>query len=154
MIKQQNSEKLLEKFANKSLLKDKKFTFRAYTLEHKDHPYSEKDGVSYLLADRKVSVLFAAEVAIELSPRGGWSLYQHFFQLDLASIKIELNKIETINQNSILCTSEGIANVLTERYFEIADFLIDYNGEKDNYAEIAALIYKYRGTAGGINFGV
>ena len=154
MKRQENAEKLLEKFADITLLNGKRFTFSAYALEHKDHHYSGKEGISYLLEERKVSSYFVAEVAIELSPRGGWSLYQHFFQLDLASIKHELNKIATIDQNSILYQSEGIANFLAERYFEIVDSLIDYNGEKDNYAEIAAMIFKYRASVAGVRFSV
>lgn len=157
MKEQENAQKLLEKFTNRNLPDGKDFSFRVYALEKKGNNYLGKIGkndISYYLPEPEGSLYFVAEVAINLDPRGGWSLYQHFFQLDLASIKIELEKIKKMDSADIRFQPEGIANVLREHYAEATKWLVDYNGIKDNYSEIAALLCNQPGTAAAKRFGV
>jgi hypothetical protein len=136
------AEKLMEKFADVSLLIGKEFKFNVYVIE-----------VDNLNRNVFKTPYFTAQVNCELMPRGGYAIYQHVFQLDLASIKIELEKIDTDWAKNIT-TPQRIANVLNERYHEFTEYLIDYNGIKDNYAEIANLLYKYRGTSVATEFGI
>ena len=150
----QTAEKLLQKFANPLHLDGKDFTFKAYALTREDKNFKGNDSKNYFPPEFQGNLYFVAEVAINLNPRGGWSMYKHFFQLDLASIKIELDKIEKIDANSILFTPIGIANVIKEHYYLMADLLVDYNNERDDNPQIAALLLKFRGTAPGIIFGV
>lgn len=154
MKEQENAQKLLEKFANRNLLDGKDFSFRVYALEKKGNEYSGSDGITYYHSELKGSLYFVAEVAINIGPRGGWSFHQHFFQLDLASIKIELEKIAEMNSNSTLFTPDGIASVLNNYYAEVTSWLVDYNGFGDNYKEIAALLYKNRALAFISRFGI
>jgi hypothetical protein len=155
MYKQkENAEKLLEKFAKISLLDGRDYAFSAYALKCKDTLYSGPKGISYQPPFLSGKIYFVAEVAIKLSPRGGLSLYQHFFQLDLAQIKAELEKIAVIDSDSILLTTNGIVNLISGFYYEIADFLLDYNGDGDNYPEIAKMLYKYRGFVAGKRYGL
>lgn len=142
MKEQENAQKLLEKFTNRNLQDGNDFSFRVYALERKDNLYKDKDGVTYSYPHLTGNIYFVAEVAINLGPRGGWSLHQHFFQLDLASIKIELEKIAEMNPISNLLRPDGIARVLNDHYAEVSSWLLDYNGFGDNYKEIAALLYK------------
>jgi hypothetical protein len=135
-----NAEKLMSKIADASLLIGKEFKFNVYVIE-----------VDNLNRNVFKTPYFMAQVNCELMPRGGSAIYQHAFQLDLASVKIELEKIDTDLAKNI--TPHRIANVLNECYHEITEHLIGYNGIKDNYEEIANLLYKYKGTSVSPDFG-
>jgi hypothetical protein len=149
-----NAEKLLEKFANKDILDGKNFTFRAYSVERNGNYYLTQGRITHLPAHMSGTLYFVAEVTIELSNRGGSVSYQHYFQLDLASIKIELDKIAKLDPIHVLYHVKGIVNVLNEHYYEIANWLKDYNGTQDNYPEIAKLLYKHKDRAVAPNYGL
>ena len=100
------------------------------------------------------NICFVAEAAVELSPRGGGGIVQHIFQLDLDQLKIEAKKILSEEEVKNLIIPDAIAAILEEKYCDFTEFLVDYNGEKDNYCEIARLIKQYRGTAGAKIFHV
>jgi hypothetical protein len=147
------AEKLMEKFADVSFLNGKEYQFEAYALEKKEKSYYAFNEISYPTPFNTGDNYFIAEVRVRIQPRGGFMYFKHAFQLDLASIKIELEKIDTDWAKNIT-TPQRIANVLNERYHEFTEYLIDYNGIKDNYAEIANLLYKYRGTSVAIDYGI
>lgn len=147
------AEKLMEKFADVSFLNGKENKFIVYALENNDnYRFAFKD-ISYPTPFKKGQNYFVAEVIVEIQPGGGFMYFKHAFQLDLAQIKIELEKIDS-EWAKTLILPERIANVLTERYYEISEYLIDYNGVKDNYREIANLLYKYRGTSVAPYYGI
>jgi hypothetical protein len=147
------AEKLMEKFADVSFLNGKEYKFIVYALEKNDnYRFAFKD-ISYPTPFEKGQNYFVAEVIVEIQPRGGFMYFKHAFQLDLAQIKIELEKIDT-EWDKTLILPERIANVLTVGYYEISEYLIDYNGVKDNYKEIANLLYKNKGASVGQIFGV
>ena len=147
------AEKLMEKFADVSFLNGKEYEFEAYALEKKEKSHYAFNEISYPTPFNTGDNYFIAEVRVRIQPRGGFMYFKHAFQLDLAQIKIELEKIDS-EWAKTLILPERIANVLTERYYEISEYLIDYNGVKDNYREIANLLYKYRGTSVAPYYGI
>ena len=93
---------------------------------------------------------FIAEVSISIGPRQGYAIYSHAFQLDMASLRIEMkaifeeeNKSQDLLEN--ICAKTNIARILTNVYDQVADHLKDYNHSKDDSQKIAAILYKYRG---------
>jgi hypothetical protein len=150
---EKNVVKLISQFADVGLIEGKECEFNVYALDFKDGSYRSCNGISHLSPfdkDRsdpnfKPYPYFIAKVKVRTHPMGGFMFYQHVFSIDLASLKIDLesiNKSESQNLLHIDC----IASIFANRYYEIADFLFDYSGIKDNYKEIANIIYKNRGT--------
>lgn len=132
-MKNQNAEVLMNKFANVALLQQKDFEF----------------GCSF----SKENNFFSAVVRWQLAPRGGWINYVHQFKLDFASLLIELQKIDSEKAAS-LCNTEGLSYLFTEQYALISSCLRDYNGQKDDYAALARIIFDRRGTVHASKFGI
>lgn len=154
--KLENAKKLMERFADAKILETKEFDFRVYALKKdKDGVFSNlKLGISYPSPFSGDSY-FVAEVAVKLSPRGGNALFKHAFQLDHASLKIELEKIDYEKAQEI-SSPERISSIFNELYHEIAEHLVDYNdnGVRDNYVEIADALMKKRSISHGKKFGI
>jgi hypothetical protein len=132
----------MSKFADASLLDGKEFTFSLYAIEE-----------DVLKGNVFTASYFTAQVNLDLNPRGGFAIYQHSFRLDLASLKIELEKIDLIKAASLL-HPHRIADALIYCYHEAADFLVDYNGIKDDYEGLATLLYKYNGSSAARDFNI
>jgi hypothetical protein len=150
-----NSEILIKKFGSTDLLKKPQILFRVYSLKRNTSVFEgENTKYEMPLFKGKFNICFVAEAAVELSPRGGGGIVQHIFQLDLDQLKIEAKKILSEEEVKNLIIPDAIAAILEEKYCDFTEFLVDYNGEKDNYCEIARLIKQYRGTAGAKRFHV
>ena len=146
---EKNVVKLISQFADVSLIEGKECEFNVYALDFKDGLYRSSKGISHPSPFDKYKSkpypYFMAEVKVGIHPMGGFMFYKHVFTIDLASLKIEIESIDkSMSEN--LIHIDCITSVFVEKYYEIADFLFDYSGIKDNYREIANIIYKNRGT--------
>jgi hypothetical protein len=152
--KQMNAIKLMGRFSDVKILESKQYEFSVYTLEKdNNHGFSSPSmRIAYPSPFNTGNEYFVAEVMVKMSPRGGFALYKHAFQLDMASVKIELEKINIEYSKNITSSPRGIASILDTFYYEFSEYLVDYNGVKDNYAEIAKLLVKCHGTAKGDKF--
>jgi len=148
----QQATKLMSKFADVNLLKEREFTFQVYVLKKIDYLYRSED-ISYPSPFGKVEHYFNAEVRLKINLRGGYVYYKHAFQLDIASLKYELELIDP-EKAELLIIPDRIANILTERYHEVAEYLSDYNDDKDLYREIALLFHKYYGLSIGTIYNI
>lgn len=147
----QQVKKLMSKFADVNFLTGKEHSFQVYALEYNDGNYCGPVGITY--PSPFGEPYFIAEVSVRIDPKGGKMLYKHAFKLDLASLKYELEKINTKSAKTLILP-ERIANVLQERYHEVADYLIDYNGKMDYYREIAEILSKSIGPSVAPDFGI
>jgi hypothetical protein len=154
--KQKSMRKLLERFGDVKILESGVAEFKVYALERdKNHGFSSPSlRVSHPSPFNTGDEYFIAEVKFQMSPRGGFIFYKHAFQLDMASVKDELKMISKEKARDITSSPQGIASILDEFYYEVAEFLVDYNGEKDNYPGIAKILYEKSRTASGKKFGV
>lgn len=154
--KLKNAMKLMKRFADAKILESKEYEFKVYALEKdNNHGFSSPTmRIAYPSPFNTGNEYFIAEVMVKMSPRGGFALYKHAFQLDFSSVKIELEKINTEHSKNITSSPRGIASILDTFYCEFAEYLIDYNGENDNYAAIAKLLDELSGTASGEKFGI
>ncbi len=151
--KEINAKHLLKSFASEDFYKEQS-EFQVYALEHEksDITFKGINGQLLKMPAKSGKNYFIAEVTIELH-RGNALFYQHAFQLDLAQLLVELKKI-CRDKEDVLATPGYIASILCERYMEFSAFQVDYNGVKDDYSGIAALLNTYRGTAPADKFGV
>lgn len=160
---EKNIIKILEKFGNNDLLKSAhEASFQLYVLEpSKNYPeesgcYTGKDihekKFSRVIPNhQKNRLLFCAEVIIPVSLGKGYVFITHAFQLDLNQVEVEFNKLNFPGWREI---REGIMYLLKDHYHAIADFLVDFNGEKDNYPELAKSFHELRRSATAGRFGV
>jgi hypothetical protein len=149
----QQATKLMSKFADVNLLKDNNYTFNVYLLNHKEVIFPTNMDISYPSPNEKDKLYYIAEVCLTINLRGGFICYKHAFQLDIASLKHELELIDS-EKAKLLIIPDRIANILTKRYHEVAEYLRDYNDVKDLYKEIASLFNNNYGTSIAEDFGV
>lgn len=148
---EEQAKKLMERFAEAKLPQAKEYEFRVYLMDlDENNKHLLKNGKLAIsnpspFSGMSPAAYFVAEVNLRLFNRGGWLSYKHSFQLDLTQLKIEMEKIDSENSLNLIAP-DRVANVFGLHYHEMAPFLIDFNGDKDNYAEIARFIISRLGS--------